>query len=352
MSYTYPSETGNSYNGLTPYDPTGKATNTAQISVNTFAGINEMVERKINDRQGVSYYKDANMPNVFDIHPRRLCFSRKFAADNSQLQVLTALNGAGRKGDKVYQIENDYWLVGYAGGDGTKFVGDDPRNSTNETPHVQLAVVTTGPTSIFHSGTQQIRTGDYVYWAFPEDPKGTKVQGQRESTIYPEIRVYCPQWDTEGLEKLAKIVKDIPNLKKKPDLLPIEEGTMRFERAIRTFMALGAFLYEVKNRTSTPDTLKDCFDTFDLSLKKDKNDQKERQMVLLAREILFMEKSATKQGQFLNSEKKNMDRLLKCAIPDIIWSILQMDYDTKRKVFAEALKPAFSGDEFDALFIQ
>lgn len=346
----YPSD--KSYNGLSPYDPTGKAPNTAQITVNAFGGKNEMLARKFNEREGGgTYYKKANYPNAFDIHPRRLCFARKDDRNGSQLEVLTALNGAGRPKDKVYQIENDYWLVGYAGGDGVKFLGDDPKNSTNDRPSVQIAVVTTGPASIIHTGKEHIRAGDYLYWAFPEDPEGNTIKNQRESTIYPELRVYKPQWDTEGLRKLASVVFDIPKIKCKPDLIPIEEGAVRFEKSIRVFMALGAYLYHT---SLSPDEekgtiLKTILQIFNLDEEKNGKDTMQTNC---ARNVLFGESTLKDKGQFQSTDRRKIERLLKCAVPDCIWSVLQMDQDTRRKIIGPALKPAFPGDEFDVLFTQ
>ena len=172
-------------------------TTAGRVATNGHLDEAEILKRKERLTKGTSLYGGTQLDEVFWANPREICLQlrttnkrRRNLHKAQAAYILTTLNGAFKKGDKLSEVIEKLEFQGVAGGQGAKY------DHTNTSPEIDLALQRGGLTTMRNTGRKRIKNGDPVYWTLP-DPDDPYDKGQRNSGRMPvQTAPYDPYLDS------------------------------------------------------------------------------------------------------------------------------------------------------------
>ena len=307
--------------------------NPASISINAFADIDQVTERRRNGMQGDTYY--GHSETSFDIHARDPVFTRIDDPTLHQTSVLSIWNLGGKKDQKPWQIENSYTFVGFCGGDGFKFSDPTGNNQNIERANPAISVVVGGLVTIKWKGAR-INKGDYFYWSLKEiTDQQLILPREKWNRIYADYKVYRPSLTMEIKNEMCQIALDdmaYKDTKNVQEPTPIEDGLMKLVDGFKTAFALGAFLCRYLDIEGTTKRMnpEELFEAFTNSTGIEKE----------VRALIFDQKNIYGLKGKNHRNRKNM-------IHEIFKGVLRSDWQIRRKIIGRAMSSGFTDDNVD-----
>lgn len=305
-----------------------KTANPASITINAYAAVDEVVDRRANSRSTAGTYYGGG-DGSFDIYAGDPVFSNIEDPTLKDNEVLSVWNLAGRKGEKPYQIQDRYAFVGFCGGDGFKFTDPTGYGQVVERASPAIAIVVGGLLTIEWKGHDKVRKGDYFYWELKEnnDPQ-IVLPKEQWGRIYAEYKIYKPTLSDTIKSQMSKLAFDdsaYQQAKMNNEKSPIEEGLFSIATACKTLVALGVWIGTGRSTQGAVD------------FSENMTDNRFEKLVL---SFLFNTQNAT--GMSASNDKLRLN-----IIHDLFRGVLRADWDVKSRIMARSFSNGYTGDRID-----
>ena len=209
-------------------------TQAGRVATNGHLDENEILERKDRLRQRTSLFTGLEDDPSFSIFRREICLQLKTNRNHvrnrykfNAAYILSTLNGAFKKTDKVWEAIEQLEFQGLAGGQGAKY------DSSYNNPEIDVSLVRGGMITMVNTGPKKIQNGDHVYWTLPDPENPYQKESRGKYRILPQTLPYDTKLDIFTETSLREMITEKNYTESDIDSrYPILEGIKNFKQVI------------------------------------------------------------------------------------------------------------------------